>query len=103
MELLSFTIENGSSPEIYIRVNSIYPMIKAIKEGQYYKNQLLHDIYLKHIISVEMLTYLFNKKIVGDSTIDQVNKYSEFFWDSIEDYFLGSLPSEIEDKIYKEK
>ena len=103
MELLSFTIENGSSPEIYIRVNSIYPMIKAIKEGNYYKNQLLHEIYMKHIISVEMLTYLFNKKFKGNSVTEQVKKYSEFFWDSIEDYFLGSLPSEVEDKIYKEK
>ena len=100
LDLLSYTIENGNSPEIYIRINSIYPMNKAIKEGKFYKNNLLNDIYFKHLISVEMLTYLFSQRFEGDSANEKIEKYTNFFWESIEDYFLGSIPAEVAEKVF---
>lgn len=99
--LLSYTIENGQNPKIYLRMNSVSPMEQAIKKGEYYKNNLLSNIYLRHKISVEMLTYLFTYKVEADSPQEKILKYTDFFWDKIEDYFLGDIPIEVEEKLYK--
>ena len=101
--LVSYTVENGNSPQIYLRINSILPMEQAIKKGDYYKNNLLSNIYLRHKISVEMLTYLFTYKIEANSPQERIVKYTDFFWDKIEDYFLGYIPTEVEEKLYKSK
>lgn len=99
--LLSYTVENGNSPQIYLRINSILPMEQAINKGDFYKNSLLSNIYLRHRISVEMLTYLFTYKIEANNTKERIKKYTDFFWDKIEDYFLGYIPTEVEERIYK--
>lgn len=99
--LINYTIENGNSPQIYLRINSILPMEQAIKKGDYYKNKLLSDIYFRHRISVEMLTYLFCHKVEAETPKESISKYTEFFWDKIEDYFLGKIPAEVEEKLYK--
>lgn len=101
--LVSYTVENGNSPQIYLRINSILPMEQAIKKGDYYKNNLLSNIYLRHKISVEMLTYLFTYKVEAETPQERIVKYTDFFWDKIEDYFLGYIPSEVEEKLYKSK
>ena len=101
--LVSYTVENGNSPQIYLRINSILPMEQAIKKGDYYKNNLLSNIYLRHKISVEMLTYLFTYKIEANSSQERIVKYTDFFWDKIEDYFLGYIPTEVEEKLYKSR
>lgn len=98
--LLNYTIENGKNPKIYLRINSVSPIEQAIKKGEYYKNNLLNDIYLRHKISVEMLTYLFTYKVKADSPQEKILNYTDFFWDKIEDYFLGDLPTEVEKKLY---
>src|SRR5699024_4374711 len=81
--LINYTIENGNSPQIYLRINSILPMEQAIKKGDYYKNKLLSDIYFRHRISVEMLTYLFSHKVEAETPKESISKYTEFFWDKI--------------------
>ena len=101
--LVSYTVENGNSPQIYLRINSILPMEQAIKKGDYYKNNLLSNIYLRHKISVEMLTYLFTYKVEAETPQERIVKYTDFFWDKIEDYFLGYIPSEVEEKLYKNR
>lgn len=101
--LVNYTVENGNSPQIYLRINSILPMEQAIKKGDYYKNNLLSNIYLRHKISVEMLTYLFTYKIEADKPQERIVKYTDFFWDKIEDYFLGYIPTEVEEKLYKSR
>lgn len=97
--LVSYTVENGNSPQIYLRINSILPMEQAVRKGEFYKNNLLNNIYLRHRISVEMLTYLFTHKVYADSFQEKILKYTDFFWDKIEDYFLGNIPSEVEEKL----
>lgn len=101
--LVNYTVENGNSPQIYLRINSVLPMEQAIKKGDYYRNNLLSNIYLRHKISVEMLTYLFTYKIEAKDSKERILKYTEFFWDKIEDYFLGYTPIEVEEKLHKWK
>ena len=101
--LVNYTVENGNSPQIYLRINSILPMEQAIKKGDYYKNNLLSNIYLRHKISVEMLTYLFTYKIEANGPQERIARYTDFFWDKIEDYFLGYIPTEVEEKLYKNR
>lgn len=48
-----------------------------------------------------MLTYLFKHKVDAKSKKEQVIKYTEFFWDKIEDYFLGEIPEEVLAELYK--
>lgn len=103
MGLLNYTIENGNSPQIYLRINSILPMEQAIKKGEFYKNILLNNIYLRHKISVEMLTYLFTYKVEANNINDKIEKYTDFFWEKIENYFLGDIPVEVEENIYKNR
>lgn len=99
LELISYTTENGYSPEIYIRMNSIYPIEKAIKNEKKYKNYILADIYDRHHLNIAMLTYLFKYKVDASNKKERVIKYTEFFWDKIEDYFLGIVPEEVLEKL----
>ncbi len=101
--LVHYNVENGNSPQIYLRINSVYPMEQAIKKGDFYSNNLLSDIYLRHRISVEMLTYLFKYKIDAKNPEEYILKYTDFFWSTIEDYFLGKIPIEVEENIYKKR
>lgn len=50
-----------------------------------------------------MLTYLFTYKVEAANPQEEISKYTEFFWDKIEDYFLGDLPTEVESNIYKKR
>ena len=100
MGLLSFTVENGNTPQIYMRINSIYPMEKAIKDP-YYKNKLLDSIFYKHITSVEMLRYLFTYQVTGNNAREKIENYTNFFWSHIENYFLGAIPDEVQLAISK--
>lgn len=102
IDLLSYNVENGTSPQIYIRVNSITPIERAVKSGRYY-NRLLHEMKLKHYTSVEMLTYLFKYQAEGNTPSEKVLNYTDFFWESIENYFLGVIPSEVEEELYRQR
>lgn len=59
--LFSYSIKGGENPQIYIRINSIFPLEKAIKNGDFYQNSILRDVQIKHQLSVEMLKFLFQK------------------------------------------
>lgn len=48
-----------------------------------------------------MLTYLFTYKVEADNPQEKIRKYIDFFWDKIEDYFLGYIPSEVEETIFR--
>ena len=50
-----------------------------------------------------MLTYLFKYKPKGEKQSDKVRNYTEFFWEKIEDYFLGIIPDEVEKEIYSSR
>jgi ATP-dependent DNA helicase RecQ len=82
--LLLYRINGGDSPEIYIRIFSRLKLEQAISNPSRYRNIILDNVYKRHRLSVEMLSYLFE---------NQVN--TEQFWELIEDYFLGKVPEEV--------
>jgi ATP-dependent DNA helicase RecQ len=102
-KLLNYQVVGGNNPQIYLRMNSIYPLEKAIKQGDFYQNSILKDVQEKHYTSVEMLKYLFTKKQEGTSPKEKILNYSKWFWDNIEDYFMGILPSEVKNALSKPK
>lgn len=99
--LLLYQIIGGNDPQIYLRINSIYPLEKAIKQGDFYKNSILTDVQNKHYTSVAMLKYLFDKEQPERNNKERIINYTQWFWDNIENYFMGVLPIEVEEEIYK--
>lgn len=84
LDFLLYEVKGGDNPEIFIRVNSKLQIEKAILNAEKYNNTILSNVYKRHQISVAMLTYLFEKQVD-----------TEEFWEYIEDYFLGRIPSEV--------
>lgn len=101
-KLLSYQVLGGNNPQIYLRVNSIYPLEKAIKQGDFYQNSILKDVQAKHYTSVEMLRYLFTKEQPEKSPKERIYNYTKWFWDNIEDYFMGILPNDVRNNLSKE-
>lgn len=99
--ILNYQVVGGNNPQIYLRMNSIYPLEKAIKQGDFYQNSILKDVQEKHYTSVEMLKYLFTKEQEGNSSKEKILNYTKWFWDNIEDYFMGIMPNEVKDALSK--
>ncbi|HDU8540409.1 TPA: ATP-dependent DNA helicase RecQ [Enterococcus faecalis] len=102
-KLLSFQVIGGNNPQIYLRMNSVYPLERAIKQGDFYQNIILQDVQTKHYSSVEMLKFLFTKKQSGNSPKEKILSYSKWFWDNIENYFMGILPNEVKATLTKDR
>lgn len=94
-EILNYQVIGGHDPQIYLRMNSIYPLERAIKQGDFYTNSILTDVQKRHYTSVEMLKYLFTKEQPEENTKDRILNYTKWFWDRIEDYFMGILPESV--------
>lgn len=99
IKLLNFQLIGGGNPQIYLRMNSIGPLEKAIKQGDFYKNTILEDVKRKHYTSVAMLKYLFNHEQPEKKRSERITHYTQWFWDTIEDYFMGILPQQVKDKL----
>ncbi|WP_243198115.1 DEAD/DEAH box helicase [Weissella diestrammenae] len=99
----NFTTLGGYNPQIYIRINSVYPVEQAIKQDQNYRNLILEDVVFKHRIGVAMQKYLFTHKENGMNAQEKITNYTKWFWDKIEDYFMGRLPSEVEESLFSKK
>lgn len=100
-KLLNYQIIGGNNPQIYLRMNSVYPLEKAIKQGDFYQNSILQDVQIKYYTSVEMLKYLFTKEQTEKQAKERIVNYSIWFWDNIENYFMGILPNEVKDALTK--
>jgi ATP-dependent DNA helicase RecQ len=57
-----------------------------------YNNRLLEAVAERHLISVKMLTYLYE----GDFA-------NEERWDLLEDYFLGVVPEKVKHECKRER
>ncbi|MGK9326438.1 helicase-related protein [Aerococcus urinaeequi] len=97
--LINYQVLGGNNPQIYLRVNSIFPIEKAIKEGDFYQNRILTDVQKKHYTSVAMLKYLFTQEQTERNAKDRIINYTDWFWNQIEDYFMGILPDEVKDDL----
>lgn len=92
MDLAVYEVKGGDHPQIYIRVGSEYQIEKVLKDPNYYTNSILDNVHERHITSVEMLKFLFENEMETSR-----------FWDHIENYFLGELPTEVEQALEKRK
>ena len=99
--LLTYDIVSGNNPQIYIRINSVSPIESVLNNPSRYRNSLLDDVNRKHKISVEMMTFLFKLPKHGNSNKEKIQNYTKDFWNYIEDYFLGVIPSEVSEKLYR--
>lgn len=50
-----------------------------------------------------MQRFLFTHKENGNSGKERVEKYTDWFWGQIEDYFMGKLPEEVETELFQKK
>ena len=60
------------------------------------------DVQVRHYTSVEMLKYLFTKEQPEQNTKERILNYTKWFWDQIEDYFMGILPERVKNELTRE-
>ena len=102
---ITYEVLNGNNPQISLRINAIEPLESALSRSGGYYNKILRKLGRDHRYNVEFLTYLFSKKInhVDNNDFDLIKKYTPWFWDEIEKYFLGKIPIEVKEKVDKRK
>ena len=84
MGVLSFEMIGGANSQLYIYINQIQALKNIINAPYRYDNRLLDAVSERHLISVKMLTYLYEEDLSNEAR-----------WDLIEDYFLGSIPERV--------
>lgn len=80
---LTYTVQGGENPEIFVRINSYYQLQKISRDYNGYENSILNNVKIRHENSVKILDFLFRK--IGTNT--------DRFWAFIEAYFLGFQPN----------
>lgn len=83
-DILVFKTLGGKNSQVYIYVNQTKTLSEIITKPYRYHNKLLEMVNERHLISVEMLTYLYESKFTSDK-----------IWDLIENYFLGIIPDKV--------
>lgn len=90
--VLSFEMIGGANSQLYIYINQIQAIKNILNAPYRYHNRLLDTVGERHLISVKMLTYLYE----GDFS-------NEDIWNLIEDYFLGIIPEKVKRDCLKER
>ena len=91
LNVLTFEMSGGADSQLYIYINQIRSLYNIKNNPGAYKNRLLETVAERHLISVKMLTYIFE----GGFSSDEI-------WDIIEDYFLGRIPERVKSECRKE-
>jgi len=91
LDVLSFKMIGGANSQLYIYINQTRSLEEILNRPGHYQNRLLDAVSIRHLISVKMLTYIYE----GNFT-------SEEIWDLIEDYFLGVIPEKVKRECRKE-
>lgn len=92
MGILSFEMIGGANSQLYIYVNQIQSLKNILNAPYNYNNRLLEAVAERHLISVKMLTYLYE----GDFSNDDR-------WDLLENYFLGVIPEKVKHDCRRER
>lgn len=82
--VLTFEMSGGANSQLYIYMNQIRSLLNIQNNPNAYNNRLLEIVAERHLISVQMLTYIYE----GGFKSDEI-------WDIIEDYFLGKIPERV--------
>ena len=82
----------GANSQLYIYINQIQALKNIINAPYRYNNRLLNTVSDRHLISVKMLTYIYEGGFKNDE-----------IWNIIEDYFLGVIPEKVKTDCKKEK
>ena len=90
--VLTFEMIGGANSQLYIYINQIQALKNIINAPYRYNNRLLETVSERHLISVKMLSHLYEADF----------KNSEM-WDLLEDYFLGSIPDKVKKECKKVK
>lgn len=91
LDVLTFKMIGGANSQLYIYINQIQGLKNILNSPYNYENRLLNAVSERHLISVKMLTFLYE----SDFTNDEI-------WDYIEDYFLGKIPEKVKRECLKE-
>ena len=90
--ILTFEMLGGANSQIYIYINQIQAIKNILNAPYNYNNRLLDIIAERHLLSVKMLTYLY-----------EGNFSNSELWNLLEDYFLGTIPEKVKKECKKEK
>lgn len=90
LDLISYELEGGNNPEIFIRLNAPDKVKNIVEERILYKNKYVELAKDKHYRSVKILDYFFRNFAKDDN---------DGRWNFVEEYFLGE---DVESKIYTE-
>lgn len=90
--VLTFEMIGGANSQLYIYINQIQSLKNILNAPYNYNNRLLEAVAERHLISVKMLTYLYE----GDFA-------NEERWDLLEDYFLGVVPEKVKHECKRER
>lgn len=90
--VLTFEMIGGANSQLYIYINQIQALKNIINAPNRYHNRLLEAVSERHLISVKMLSYLYEE---GFSNAEM--------WDLLEDYFLGCIPEKVKRECKREK
>ena len=92
MGCLTFEMLDGANSQLYIYINQIQALKNILNAPYRYQNRLLDTVAERHLISVKMLTYLYEGEFSNEQT-----------WNLVEDYFLGRVPEKVMRDCKKER
>ena len=84
LDILQFEMTGGANSQLYIYINQIRNLKNILNNPGNYENRLLKTVSERHLISVQMLTYIYE----GGFTNEEI-------WETIENYFLGIIPEKV--------
>lgn len=92
IDVLTFEMLGGANSQLYIYINQIQALKNIVNAPYRYHNRLLETVAERHLISVKMLSHLYESAF---------NNFE--IWDLIEDYFLGKIPEKVKKECKKER
>ena len=92
LDILTFKMLGGANSQLYIYINQIQSLENILSAPYNYKNRLLDTVAERHLISVEMLTYMYEDDFTNEE-----------MWDLVEDYFLGVIPEKVKKECLNKK